>query len=303
MKNFIQNFVRAAISITLTQESKNTIHASLFKFKNKHKRIYRFINGKASDEEIIDFISSKMDGKFDILMVHSSLNNMIPMYIGNPGKLLSMLITYCKKNDITLVMPTLFDGSNFQAKKFYENGKNIFDVRKTISEMGILSEMFRRTEGTKRSIHPTHSVCALGPLASKLTKSHHLSTTSCGDGTPFGEMIKYRTMILGIGTKADTLTQVHSAEDLMNDKFPIHLFTNTLPVTCLDETGKTIIYNLRIKNPEYVINETSFYRILKKLEIREWTYKGIPFFLTQADVVTKTFIEAASNGQTIYKRT
>lgn len=298
----MKNFVRVLISIVLTQETGNTIHSSLFRFRNKHKRIYRLIYGKANDENIFDCISGKLDGKFDILMIHSSLNDMIPMYIGNPGKLLSMLVTYCRRNNITLAMPTFFDGSNLQAKKYYENGKNKFDIRKTFSGTGILSEMFRKTKDVKRSIHPTHSVCALGPLADELTRNHHLSITTCGDGTPFGEMIKYRTMILGIGAKADALTQVHSTEDIMRDKFPVPLFTDTLPITCLDELGNAIIYNLRIKNPEYAIDERVFYRILKRVRIIEWTYKGIPFFLTEANVVTETFIEAARNGLTIYRR-
>ena len=302
MKNSLKNFIRILISIVLTQETGNTIHLSLFRFRNKHKRIYRLIYGKASNENILDCISGKLDGKFDILMIHSSLNDMIPMYIGNPGELLSMLVTYCRRNNITLAMPTFFDGSNLQAKKYYENGKNKFDVRKTFSGTGILSEMFRKTKDVKRSIHPTHSVCALGPLADELTKNHHLSITTCGDGTPFGEMIKYRTMILGIGAKVDALTQVHSTEDIMKDKFPVPLFTDTLPITCLDELGNAIIYNLRIKNPEYAIDERVFYSILKRVKVIEWTYKGIPFFLTEANAVTETFIEAARNGLTIYKR-
>ena len=235
-------------------------------------------------------------------MIHSSLNNMMPMYVGNPGNLLSLIITYCKQNNITLAMPALFDRSNAEAKKHYENGKNIFDVRKTISETGLLSEMFRRTKDVKRSVHPTHSVCALGPLADELTKDHHLSTTTCGEGTPFGKMIHYRTMILGLGAKVDSLTQVHSAEDILKDKFPISLFTGTIPVTCIDESGNTIIKNLKIKNPQYVIDTKSSYRILKRMKLIRWTYKGIPFFLTEAGVVTKTFIEAARNGKTIYKK-
>ncbi len=302
MKNFLKNFFRIVISIVLTQEKGNTIYASLYKFKNKYKGIYRLIYGKAEDEEIFEFISEKLNGKFDILMIHNSLNDMIPMYTGNPGKLLSMIIAYCQQNNITLAMPTLFDGSNIQARKYYENGKNIFDVRKTFSETGLLSEMFRRTKGVKRSIHPTHSVCALGPLADEITRNHHLAGTTCGEGTPFGEMIKFRTMILGIGAKADSLTQVHSTEDIMKDKFPIPLFTDSLSVNCLDESGNTIIYKLRIKNPEYVINAGSFRRIIKRGKIAKWTYKGIPFFLTQADDVTKTFIEAARNGETIYRK-
>ena len=47
MKNFLKNFFRIAISIVLTQESGNTIYASLYKFKNKHKGIFRLIYGKA----------------------------------------------------------------------------------------------------------------------------------------------------------------------------------------------------------------------------------------------------------------
>ena len=161
--------------------------------------------------------------------------------------------------------------------------------------------MFRRTKGVKRSIHPTHSVCALGPLADEITRNHHLAGTTCGEGTPFGEMRKYRTMILGIGAKANSLTQIHSTEDIMKDKFPIPLFTDIFLLTCLDESGNTIIYKLRIKNPEYAIDARSFRRIIKRAKIAKWTYKGIPFFLTQACDVTETFIEAAKNGETIYR--
>lgn len=286
----------------MTQESGNNINTSLYKFKNKHKWIFRLIYGTANNEEILNNVIQKLVGKFDILMIHCSFNDMLPMYTGNPGELLSMIISYCKQNNITLAMPTFFLGSNYEAKEHYENGKNIFDVNKTISEMGLLSEMFRRNQDVKRSVHPTHSTCALGPLADKLTRNHYLSDRACGEGTPFGEMIKYRTMILGIGAKSASLTQMHSAEDIMKDKFPIPLYLHTLPVTCIDESGNTLIYNLRIKNPEYNGDEKSFRKILKRTNLMEWKYKGIHFFLTQANVVTETFIEAAKKGQTIYKK-
>ena len=303
MKNFLYNFARIVISFVLTQESGNTVHASLFKFKNKYKWIPRLIYGTANDEDIFNNILQKLDGKFEILMIHSSFNSMIPMYTGNLSKLLSKIITYCEQNNITLAMPSFFVGSNFQAKKYYENGNNIFNVNKTASEIGLLTELFRITRNVKRSIHPTHSICALGKLADALIKNHHLSETTCGEGTPFGEMIKYKTMILGIGTKSDNaLTQIHSAEDIMKSNYPIALYSDFIPVKCVDELGNTLIYNLRVKNPEYIIDRKSFYRILKRMKIREWTYKGIPFFITRADVVTETLIEAAKSGQIIYKK-
>lgn len=302
MKPYLKNALKKVISELLTQEPGNKINTSLFKVRNKHKWFFRLIYGTANDEEIFNNLLQKLNGKYDILMIHCSFNNMIPMYTGNLGELLSFIISYCNQNNITLVMPTFFLGSNYQAKEHYENGKNIFDVRKTLSEMGLLSEIFRRTPEVKRSIHPTHSLCALGPLADKLTRNHHLADTTFGEGTPFSEILKYRTMILGIGTGNEVLTQIHSAEDILKDKFPIILYSEIIPVTCLDELGNKLIYNLRIKSPEYIYDRKSFRKILKGINIMEWTHKGIPFFLTQANVVAETFIEAAKNGQTIYKK-
>jgi glucose-6-phosphate 1-dehydrogenase len=58
-----------------------------------------------------------------------------------------------------------------------------------------------------------------------------------------------------------------------------------------------------VKNPEYVFDRKTFFRILHKIKIENWKYKGIPFYLTRADTVTETVIEAAKKGQIIYKRT
>src|SRR3712207_2603981 len=79
------------------------------------------------------------------------------------------------------------------------------------TEVGLLSEVFRRRAGVLRSLHPTASVCAYGPLAAELTAGHHLAGTIFGEGTPFGYMARHRTLILGIGTPYfKSLTQVHA---------------------------------------------------------------------------------------------
>ncbi len=302
MRNPLYNFLRIVISIVFTQKTGNTIHASLFKFKNKYTWFYRSLYGTTDDEDIFNHILKKLDGKFDILMIHSSFNNMIPMYTGNLNKLISMIISYCERKNITLVMPAFFDGTNYQAKEYYENGKHAFDVNKTISGTGLLSELFRRTANVKRSIHPTHSICAVGPLADKLVGSHHLADTTFGEGTPFFEMIKYRTMILGLGTEGDESgTQIHSAEDIMKEKFPITLYSDIIHVTCIDEKENKISYNLRVRKGKYTYDSEVIHKIFGRIA-KEWTYKGIPFFLTEAKAVTEAFLEAAKKGQTIYKR-
>ena len=51
--------------------------------------------------------------------------------------------------------------------------------------MGFVTEVFRRTPGVVRSIHPTHSVSALGPLARHLTEAHHRAPSVFGTGSPW----------------------------------------------------------------------------------------------------------------------
>ena len=298
MKKIFKNI----ISIILTQESGNKINTSIYKFKNKYKWIFRLLYGTANDEELYNSITEKLNEQFDILMIHSSLNAMVPMYNGNLNKLLSLIVAYCNQHNLTLVMPTFFLGSIFQAKEHYKNSKNIFDVNRTISGMGLLTEMFRRMPDVKRSIHPTHSVCAIGPLADELVSNHYLAETTFGEGTPFDKMTKYRTMILGIGTKIhQALTQVHTAEDLMKNEYPIPLVAESIPVNCIVDKGNSIVYNLRVRKPEYVLDVKNVHKILKD-KVMEWNYKGIHFLLTKANVVTETVIEAARNGQTVYKK-
>jgi aminoglycoside N3'-acetyltransferase len=303
MKKLSSDFIKKIISLVLTQETGNTLNESIYKFKIKNKRLFRLLYGTAEDEDVFNNILQRIDGRFEILMVHSSLAGMMPMYSGNISKLLNMLIVYCKQNNITIAMPAFLMGSNYQVIERYTNGKNTFDISKTASEMGMLSELFRRTTGVKRSIHPANSICALGPLAENLTRNHHLADTTFGEGTPFDEMIKHRTIILGIGIESENaLTQIHAVEDIMKDRFPIPLYTGMIPVTCYNERGKPSVYNLRIKNTDYTIDPRSLRKILRRIKNMDWTYKGIPFFSVEAKVVTDTFVEAAAKGETMYKK-
>lgn len=301
MKNSLNKFLRTILSLALTQNPGNSISSSMYIFKNKNKWIYRFIFGSTDDRDLFENIKAKLGGNFEILMVHSSLNAMLPMYCGEPRILLSLLINFCKERNITLAMPSYFLGSNKKAKEHYSNGKNRFDAGTTISGMGLMTEIFRRMPDVRRSIHPTHSLCALGPLADLLTRDHHIAETTFGEGTPFQKMIKHKTVILGIGTKIhQAMTQVHTAEDILKDEYPAQIISGTIQVKCIDANGETLNYNLRIRRPEFILDVKNVHKILKG-KVSEWDHKGIHFILAEADVVTDTVIEAARKGNIIYK--
>ena len=59
-------------------------------------------------------------------------------------------------------MPAFFFGGPEADPAAYYLKRPVFDVRRQPSEMGLLSELFRRRESVRRSLHPTASVCALG---------------------------------------------------------------------------------------------------------------------------------------------
>lgn len=87
----------------------------------------------------------------------------------------------------------------------------VFDRETTPSETGALTELFRRRPGTRRSLHPFHSVCAAGARAAELADAWALS--SFGAGGPFSRLHEADALLLCAGVGAERLTFVHYAEE------------------------------------------------------------------------------------------
>jgi aminoglycoside 3-N-acetyltransferase len=65
-----------------------------------------------------------------------------------------------------------------------------FDVRKTPSAMGLVSEFFRRRDGVLRSAHPTHPILASGSRSEWFIEGHEQCLYPCGPGTPFEKLLQ-----------------------------------------------------------------------------------------------------------------
>jgi aminoglycoside 3-N-acetyltransferase len=102
-----------------------------------------------------------------------------------------------------------------------------FDVNKTPSNVGALPEFFRLREGTLRSVHPTHSVCAVGRFASQIIEHHIEDTTPCGVNSPFRLLPNYNGQILMLGCGLEPNTSMHAIEELVE---PPYLYN--LPFAC-----------------------------------------------------------------------
>jgi aminoglycoside 3-N-acetyltransferase len=235
-------------------------------------------------------------------MVHSSMSDMQPMYQGSARDLVDLLLRLVGP-DRTLAMPAFFFGSAELYNRDYYRTHRRFDVRRTPSQMGLVTEVFRRWPGVVRSLHPTHSVCALGPLANDLVATHHLSEWACGELSPFGVMGRHRTTILGLGTEYyRSLTQVHAMEEVLADRFPVPREAEPRVRTELaDGTGRVISYEMsRPLSSRFILKLERLRTFADPAGITEWRFKGTRVYLTTAADVDAAVAAAALRGDTLY---
>jgi hypothetical protein len=237
---------------------------------------------------------------FEILMVHSAFEQLQPMYSGAVSELVAELMAFCGPNR-TLAMPAFILGApKYDPIKYYRTHK--FDVRRSISEMGLATEVFRRKPGVKRSLHPTHSVCALGPLADELTATHHLGT-ALGKNSPFEVMARKRTVVIGIGVEYyRSLTQAKSAIELMGDDFPVESVKETVNVRMIDASGAENSYPLTVKTFNRSFRGIILRSLMSPSELMERRFHGVPLWKTSAPRVMECLSEAMSRGITLFGR-
>jgi len=262
--------------------------------------LYRLRHGTFDAADLQRELAGRLPDDAEIVMVHCSLNDLRPTYVGDANELVNALVDLCGP-ERTLVMPAFAAGGRTGDVVAYYEERRVFDSKRQPSEMGLVSELFRRRQGVRRSLHPTSSVVALGPLAEELTAGHHLAPSTFGVGTPFARMAERRTAIIGIGIEYyRALSQVHAAEDLLGDRYPLALRPERLPVELRDVDGRMYEYELPISR---VVMERRLERLAPLLtpqELVRWRFHGVPLFVTSAARVTEVLVEAALRGETIY---
>lgn len=153
----------------------------------------------------------------DNLFLHSSLKNI--GYVEGGARTVIEAILNVISSSGTLVVPTYS-----QRGTMYETcqTKNyLFDPRSDTTGLGLIPATFLRLPNVQRSIHPTHSVSAIGKHAKFITESHHLAVSTFGTDSPWDRFIKLDGKLFGLGVTLASLTCFHVLEDNMLDKFPL----------------------------------------------------------------------------------
>jgi aminoglycoside 3-N-acetyltransferase len=106
----------------------------------------------------------------------------------------------------TLAVPTL-------SWKEVSPSRPVFDELVTWSNVGVLSEVFRTRFATRRSLHPTHSVAAAGPMTDHLLADHQHDVRPCSQSSPWGRLSGVGAKVLLIGVDMDSCTLLHHLEE------------------------------------------------------------------------------------------
>lgn len=89
----------------------------------------------------------------------------------------------------------------------------VMDVLHTPTCVGVLTELFRQREGVYRSLHPTHSLAALGEGAKELLAGEEHIQTPCGHSGAYYRLWERNAQILLIGVNFMRNTFIHGIEE------------------------------------------------------------------------------------------
>jgi aminoglycoside 3-N-acetyltransferase len=95
----------------------------------------------------------------------------------------------------------------------------VFSPSETPSVVGTITEVFRKRPEAKRSIHPTHSFCAIGPDAGEIVSGHFEASSNFGKDTPFHRAMLLKGKVAGLGISIGPVTIYHGVEDLYPEQF------------------------------------------------------------------------------------
>lgn len=139
--------------------------------------------------------------KGDRVFLHSSFKS-IGTESGNPQKVIDAFLTILAE-DGCLGMPVF---------PFCFSAEEPFDIDSSPSQVGIISEFFRRMKGVSRSFSPSHSVCFYGKDAEHFSRGAEFMPPYSLQG-PFGKLYDFNFKIVMLGCGLAPNSMLHAIED------------------------------------------------------------------------------------------
>jgi len=231
-------------------------------FKIKTKIIKRYFSYTSSQLEHKLRTMGLTNG--DTVLMHSSFK-IHNGFQGGPQQVIDCVLTVIGPSGNLLMVSMPYTGSSFA----YLKDRPIFDVRRSNSGMGIISEVFRTNKNVLRSLSPSHPILALGPKAKWIIADHEKTKYPCGSGSPFEKIsqLNAKTLLFDVPSGDGISTFFHHLEDTFKEHLPVKLYDDEpLEATVIDSNGN------RIEVKSYVFSSEARYtrnsRLLKNELLR-----------------------------------
>jgi aminoglycoside 3-N-acetyltransferase len=235
--------LRAAVNKYLGGRQKRAIKAKLHQVRQRLVRTLRSYDSA----QLTAKLRQMGIAETDTLLVHSNFEP-LSGFKGTPMDVVEVLARLVGEKGNLLMVSIPFRGSAYDHLAL---GK-VFDVRKTFSMMGLITEMFRRRPGTLRSLHPTHPVLALGKDASWLVADHETCRYPCGPGSPFEKFNSLGGKILFFDVGFGSITFFHFVEHLTIGDLPFPVYDERVfESTVVDAAGQKRTVQTQAYTREY----------------------------------------------------
>ncbi|MEX2566534.1 MAG: AAC(3) family N-acetyltransferase [Cyclobacteriaceae bacterium] len=234
-------------------------------------------------------------GEGDSLIIHSSFGNLNAGF--SPEKAVDLLKKIVGKSG-NILMPFYPTGHAF----YWIQEDHVFDVEKSISCMGILTQAFKESEKVMVSPHPVKALSAWGKDRDFLIGEHHQSLYPYDEHSPYFKISKCpQSKSLGLGVEINSFG--HCCEDLfLRDKLEIYSPQSLKgKVKYYDRSFEVETY---LHDPQKVNALPSFCSYLKQTNCPSYKSlesKGAPFYSVDHSMVLEHTKELFSKGNSRIK--
>ena len=140
-----------------------------------------------------------------VLLVHSSFRSVRAKAKSIENVIAALALALGEEG--TLLLPSL-------TYEHVNRRSPAFDLAETPSTVGAIPERYRLLSTTRRSMHPTHSVCAYGVKADLIVTGHEDDRTPVGENSPFRKLKNLDGQLLMLGCGLRPNTSMHGIEEI-----------------------------------------------------------------------------------------
>ena len=237
MKRLIK-IARAYLPLFLQKKiDKIVLDRKLSRYRERRRRVQIPIAEVRAVLEKFEFDSD--------VLIYSSISDIGKIQGGAPA-VVTALTEVMDLEKHTLLAPALpFMGY----VKEYLNSLDKFELATARNCMGDISNLLMRRDDCVRSLHPSHSVIAVGNKSREYIGEHYLSKTPFDRHSPYFKLSLFNGQILMFGVGLNSITNNHVHEDMLGRLLPYKVYSDKLyKIPCIGDK-EYLIVSTRAHNP------------------------------------------------------